>query len=105
MARNITQLAVARGSVTPERLYALCDDGLVWMMYMGVRIVGGWSKLPALPSAGQPVSVSVVSGPTFDVVYVVHLDQTVWRLNNPNITTNQYLNPVATWVNLPSIPQ
>jgi hypothetical protein len=50
MPRKITQLAAVSAGDATGFLYALCDDGTVWMLS------GGWEKMESIPQDGYDES-------------------------------------------------
>jgi hypothetical protein len=49
MNRKIIQIAISNQRETKDRIYALCDDGSVWVMELIGSKIYMWHPLPGLP--------------------------------------------------------
>lgn len=49
MNRKIIQITVANHREFMDLVYALCDDGSVWLLEVRVSGLGEWVRLPGLP--------------------------------------------------------
>jgi len=51
--RKIIQIAVAAGDVRWDRLFALADDGSLWVSYVNTYQMA-WNRLQGLPAPSDP---------------------------------------------------
>ena len=49
MNRKIIQIAISNQRESKDRIYALCDDGSVWVMELTGSNIYAWYPLPGLP--------------------------------------------------------
>jgi hypothetical protein len=49
MNRKITQITVTGNEEGEDTLYALCDDGSVWVLFIPIGGPGKWLRLPDMP--------------------------------------------------------
>lgn len=58
MTRKPVQLTVAAGTNddTGDTLFALCNDGTIWALYVDDRVDARWRRVQDIPQTDEPPS-------------------------------------------------